>query len=188
MATTCEDDVAENMFIFNKYQVEVTPESSFTMQDTIWIHGKVSSNVFDAAVNDSVFISTPEPDYFSIYKFITPTQDANCKDAIDAFELVVDTGQFMFLPSCENGKIEAHPDLESNNASYSYRIGLKPSSSGDFVISLREGILENSNRNEFIIAEYPLEHHPNSIGFDSCGEVSWRDLDSSEKEYYFTVE
>lgn len=49
-------------------------------------------------------------------------------------------------------------------------------------------MLQNSNRNEFIIENYPIENFPNQIGFNSCGDVSWRYLNESDKEYYFKVE
>lgn len=188
IATTCEDNFEKSTLIFNVYKAKITPESSFSINDTIWISAKVSSYVFDESVNDSIFIDNAQTDDFSIYKFIEPTEVTNCKDAIDSFELLIDRGQFSFIPSCENGLLQAFPELDNNNAFYSYRIGLKPTVTGDYVISWRNGILQNSNRNEFIIAKYPIKNHPNQIGFNSCGNVSWRYLNESDKEFYFTIE
>ncbi|HLV15207.1 MAG TPA: hypothetical protein VKY41_08505 [Xanthomarina sp.] len=188
MATTCEDDLEENTIVYNVYKTQVTPEYSFSMNDTIWISGKISSKVYDEAVNDSIFLENPHTDEFSIHKFIEPTEASNCKDAVDAFELIINKGQLSFMPSCENGKLKAFPELENNNDYYSYRIGLKPNTNGDYVISWPNSMLQNFNRNEFIIDNYPIENHPNQIGFNSCGTVSWRYLNESDKEYYFTVE
>ncbi len=190
MATTCDDDdkFEENTLIYNVYKARVSPESSFSINDTIWISGKISSNAFDESANDSIFIDSPEVDDFSIYKFIEPTAVSNCKDAIDAFELITKEGAFSFSSSCENATLFALPELENNGSNYSYQIGLKPNVIGDFVISWRNGILQNTTRNEFIVNDYPIENHPNSIGFNSCGNPSWRDLNESDKEYYFSIE
>lgn len=188
MGTTCEDELEESPLVFNVYSAKVTPRSSFSVNDTIWISGKISSNVFDKSVNDSIFNDDPQTDDFSIYKFIEPTKVSNCKGAIDSFELIMNRGQLPFISSCENSKLHAFPELENNNVFYSYRIGLKPKNIGDYVISWRNGILQNSKKNESIIESYPIENHPNQIGFNSCGNVSWRYLNESDKEYYFTIE
>ncbi|MFK7746866.1 MAG: hypothetical protein AB8B65_00610 [Kordia sp.] len=188
MAFQCEEDEVESTLVFNKYKASITASSSFSTDDTIWISGKVSSNAFDLAVNDSVFSDNPQSDVFSVYKLIEPTEVSNCKDAIDQFELIIDSGLYSFLPSCENAQITASPELESNNSTYSYRIGLKPLTPGDYVISWQNAAIRNTNRNEAIIEAYPIENHPNQIGFDRCGSTSWRFLNESQREYYFTVE
>ncbi len=187
MAFQCDDDI-EDTLVPNPYKIKVTPGSSFSTNDTIWISGKVSGNIFDRSVNDSIFNDIPQCDIFSIYKFIEPTNTSNCKDAIDQFELIVDKGRFSFLPQCENAELDIFPELESNDMYYSYRIGLKPIITGDYVVSWQNGIIQNPDRNEFIIARYPLEDHPGQIGFNSCDNVSWRLLNESEKEYYFSIE
>lgn len=188
MAFQCEDDLEESTVVFSTFKSNVTPQSSFSVNDTIWISGKVSSMVFDLSVSDSIFSESPQSDVFSVYKFIEPTDVSNCKDAIDQFELVFDIGQYSFLSSCENAQIQALPTLESENSFYTYRIGLKPINPGDYVISWQNATLQNTNRNEFIIENYPIENHPNQIGFNSCGNVSWRFLNESDKEYYFSIE
>lgn len=186
-AFQCDDEV-ESSLVFNVFKAEVTPELSFSIEDTIWISGKTSSKAFDLSVNDSIVINNPQSDVFSIFKFIQPTAVSNCKDAIDKFELIIESGQFSFLPLCENAQLQVLPELESNNMSYSYRIGLKPNTTGDYVISWKDGVIQNSDRNEFIIDNYPIENHPNQIGFNSCGNISWRFLNESDKEYYFSVQ
>lgn len=188
MAFQCEDEFEESTLVINVYTAAVTPESSFWLTDTIWISGKVSVQAFDLSVNDSVFNENPQADVFSIYKFIEPTAVANCVDAIDKFEIIIDKGEITFLPACENAQLQAFPEPEKDNLFYSYRIGLKPMAKGDFVISWQDGIIQNADRNEFIIANYAIVNHPNQIGFSSCGSVSWRYLCESDKEYYFTIE
>lgn len=188
MAFQCEDEFEESTLVFNLYKVNVTAQSNFSLNDTIWITGSVSSKAFDLTLNDSVFAENPQSDIFSIYKFIEPTEVSNCKDAIDKFDLTYDMGQFSTLPRCENAQLQVIPELESGNMFYTYKIGLKPNSTGDYVISWQDGVIRNVERNEFIINNYPIENHPNQIGFNRCDNVSWRFLNESEREYYFTVE
>jgi hypothetical protein len=188
MAFQCQDDLEESSLVFNSYKVNITNQSNFSLNDTIWITGKVSRKAFDLALNDSIVTDNPQSDIFSIYKFIEPNELSNCKDAIDKFNLVFDTGQFSTLPRCENAQLQVIPEIENNNIFYAYRIGLKANSTGDYVISWQDGIIQNLERNEFIMNNYPIENHPNQIGFNSCDNLSWRFLNESEKEYYFTVD
>ncbi|WP_145758326.1 hypothetical protein [Sediminicola sp. YIK13] len=188
MAFQCEDELEESTLVYNLFKVNITAKSSFSLNDTIWITGKVSSNAFDLALNDSIFADNPQPDIFSIYKFIEPNEVSNSKDAIDKFDLMLDIGQFSTLPRCENAQLQVIPEIENNKMFYTYRLGLKATSTGDYVISWQDGTIQNVERNEFIINNYPIENHPNQIGFNSCDDVSWRFLNESEKEYYFTVE
>lgn len=188
MAFQCEDEFEESTLVFNSFKVNITAQSNFSLNDTIWITGRTSSKVFDLTLNDSILAGNPRSDIFSIYKFIEPTEVSNCKDAIDKFELTFDIGQFSALPRCENAQLQVIPELESNSMSYTYKIGLIPNSSGDYVISWEDGVIRNLDRNEFIINNYPIANHPNQIGFNSCNNVSWRFLNESEREYYFTVE
>jgi hypothetical protein len=188
MAFQCDDDmIEESPLAFTSFKVNITPQSKFSLNDTIWITGKISSKGFDISLNDSIFAEKPRSDIFSIYKFIEPTEVSNCKDAIDKFDLTFDSGEFTALPSCENAHLEVIPQFESNTSSYIYKIGLKPNIIGDYVISWQDGVLQNSDRNEFIINNYPIPNHPNAIGFIKCNSVSWRYLNESEREYYFTV-
>jgi hypothetical protein len=188
MAFQCDDEI-ESTFIFNNYTVSVTPQSNFLVDNIIWINGSVSSKVYDLETNDSIFLDNwSQGDQFSIMKFIEPTQSSNCIDAINNFELIIDVGDFSFLPSCENAEMTAQSELSIDTLSYTYRIGLKALASGDYVISWNNSTINNENRNEYIINNYPLENFPNQIGFDKCGNVSWRLLNESEREFYFSVE
>ncbi|UII76426.1 hypothetical protein LV716_01180 [Flagellimonas sp. HMM57] len=186
MAFQCDDDFV--FLEYTPYKTKVTAKLNFSLNDTIWIYGKTSSKVFAQSVNDSVFNDTPYEDVFSIYKFIQPTKSSNCIDAVDKFDLISDKGETWFLSSCPNAHISISPELEDNNDFYSYRIGLRTKDIGDYVISWRDARIQNPNRNEFIIEDYLIESLPNEIGFDSCGSISWRSLDESDKEYCFRVE
>ncbi len=187
MAFQCEEELGESSLVINEFQVAVTPEWNFSLDDTIWVSGRLSSKALDLAEHDSVFLDTPPADVFSLYQFIEPTALSNCQDAIDQFVLIMENGTKSFIPSCENAHLQALPELESNGLFYNYRIGLIPTTTGDYVISWQSGILQNLDRNEFIIDAYLMENHPGQIGFNSCGNHSWRYLNESEREYYFRV-
>ncbi|MBC3845999.1 hypothetical protein H8K90_06390 [Winogradskyella echinorum] len=188
LAMQCDDDSTESTLIFNDYNVYITPQSSFSVNDTIWLEGIVSSKAYDLAINDSIIANRSTGDTFSIMKFIEPTQSSNCKDAIDKFELIYNIGLSTFLPICENAQMTLHSEISNDNLSYKYKIGLKALDPGDYVVSWQNSIVKNENRNEYIIENYPIEHHANQIGYNKCGNVSWRFLNESDKEYYFSIE
>jgi hypothetical protein len=185
-AFQCDEDPGP-MFTYNDYKVKISPSSSFAINETIWIEGRVSSQVYDLGTSDSIFMESPLPDVFSVFQFIEPTELANCKDALDKFAFVIDIGEYSFLPRCENATVQALPVLDDSEVFYSYRLGLKPLEAGDYVVSWQSSALQNTNRNEFIIEQYPIENHPDQLGFNSCGNVSWRNLDESAREFYFSV-
>lgn len=187
MAFQCEDDL-ESTYVFNNYKISVTSQASFSVNDTIWINANVSSLVFDTATNDSIFPGWPQGDEIAVMKFMQPTQSSNCKDAINNFEIITPVGAVTFLPVCENGQMIAHPEISIDSSFYRYKIGLKALHTGDFVLSWSHGVLTNANRNEYIADDYPMAVHPNQLGFDKCGNVSWRFVNESDKEFYFRVE
>jgi hypothetical protein len=187
MAFQCEEDL-DPQYAFNTHKVSISSDSNYSLNDTIWIEGKVSSLVLDLNSNDSIFDIEPQADDFSVFKFIPPTEVSNCKDALDHFELIFDTGDYSFIPACENADVVARPELESNEAFYSYRIGLRTLNPGDYVISWRNATIGNEMRHAFIGEDYPIENFPDQIGFDRCGRSSWRFINESDREYYFRVE
>lgn len=187
LAFQCEED-DEPSYSFNTYRVQISPESSFSLTDTIWVEGLVSSKVLDLETNDSITGIDPQTDDFGVFKFINPTEIINCQDAIDQFEVILDIGDYFDIPICENADVLALPELDSDETSFRYRIGFKPLSTGDFVFSFRNAELRNTARNEAIIEDYPITNFPGQIGFQRCERVSWRILSESEGEYYFSVQ
>ncbi|MFN3639428.1 MAG: hypothetical protein ACK4UK_00785 [Flavobacterium sp.] len=187
LAFQCDNDPVSTK-VFNHFKVSVTPQSVFSLNDTIWIEGIASSKAFDTALNDSIVVNDFRGDDLSIFKFITPNNVANCKDAIDQFELLVVMGSVSFLPICENGQMTIEAQLNNEETLFKYRLGLRATSVGDFVLSWTQGSVRNQQRNEFIAAAYPLSFHPDQIGMDLCGRVSWRYINESQREFYFKVE
>ena len=174
--------------IENFYKVSLTPKTNFKIYtDTIWIDGIVSSKVFDESIKDSIFSEIPIRDVISIYIFVSPTKDYNCVDAIDKFELIDDNNGILFFESCKSGTIIKNSKLSSNNSFFKYRFGLIPKHLGSYAISFQSSKIKNINRNTSIVENYPIVDFPNQIGFNSCGNLSWRKLNESEREYYFNV-
>jgi hypothetical protein len=188
---SCEEtqcDCVAPKKIENFYKVFLTPKTNFKIySDTIWIDGIVSSNVFDESIKDSIFSKMPIRDVISIYKFVSPTKNYNCVDAIDKFELIDDNNGIVYFESCKSGTIIKNSKLSSNNSFFKYRLGLISKHLGNYVISFQSSKIENIYRNTSIIENYPISNYPNQIGFNSCGNLSWRKLNESEREYYINV-
>lgn len=187
MAFQCDDDTDE-LREFNKYSVKVTPKRVFSMLETIWIEGRVSSKAFQYSTNDSIFNEKNNANTLSVFKFITPTENFNSKDAINKFDIIYERGTATFLPSCENAQMSVDAQLDSNELFYTYKIGLKPKEKGDYILSFLDSNLRNQEKNIAIAENYPITRHPNQLGFNKCGLGSWLELDQSKNEYFFTVE
>lgn len=189
MAMRCNEDDMEPRYYQNQFKISVTPQMSYTINDTIWIEGIASSKAFDTNINDSIiYLEHTLFDQFSILKFITPNQNSNCKDALNKFQLINDPDLLTFAGYCENADLTIISVLSPNELTYKYKIGLKALHSGDYVISWTTGsIITNLNRYEEIISNYPIVNQPNTIGFDKCGHTSSRYLNQSNHEYYFKV-
>jgi len=186
MSFQCHED--DHDFFQNNFKVLITAQSHYTVNDTVWIEGVISSKVFDATINDSIPLDSAPFTSFSVLQLTTPNRDSNAKDALDKFETVSDIGEISFGQLCANADVFLAAKLSSDQRFYRYRVGLKTLNSGDYVFVLgTETQLVNENRNESIIANYPITIHPNQLGLDRCGNLSWLFVDESEHEYYFTV-
>ena len=186
-AMQCDEDTESNLYL-NNFKASVTPQMHFNVNDVIWINGRVSSKAFNTTSNDSVIYTENIADEFSILKCIVPNQNSNCKDAIDKFQLINEIGTVSLTGYCQNADLSIYPVLSQDQLSYKYKLGLKALSPGDYVISwTNETKLTNTDLNESIITNYPLPYHPNQIGFDKCGNTSWKYLNQSNQEFYFTV-
>jgi hypothetical protein len=190
MAFQCDEEELDPQYAFNTFKVSVSPESTFAVNDTIWIEGRVSEMVFNLTTNDSVSGVLPQSDVFSVYKLVAPGANAvtNTLDSFDQFIPIYDFGAYAYLPSCENAQVSASPLLVEASSQYFYRLGLKALTPGDYVISWQDASLANSERHSDIAANYAIPNRPNEIGFNACGSSSWRFLNASNREYFFRVE
>lgn len=179
--------------IKNPYNVSITPKANFKINtDTIWISGIVSSKVFDQGIKDSIFSERGMNDIIYLYKFVTPTKNYNCVDAINKFELIDDLNGISFWETCENGTMFKGSKLSSDSLFYKYRLGLIPKDLGSYIISVPYSRIKNIDKNisiaESHAGSFPIGNDFYEMGFSSCGNLSWGKLDESyDGEYYFNV-
>jgi len=186
MAFQCDDDMGSSL-VFNTFKTSVTPQSNFTLNDTIWVTGKISSRVFDNETNDSIFFNDhPFSDEFLVMKLINSNPEFTSEGAIDHFKIVTSVGD-SYTSVCDESNLIAQNALGSDMEFYTYKIGFVPLQTADYVFSFRDATLTNSERNEHIIQNYLMAAHPGEIGFDQCGSYSYRILSETNREFYFTV-
>lgn len=187
MAFQCDEDF--NEIIQNEYNVKLTNQSNFSIDDVIWIEGKVSSKGYDVEMNDSIFLESPVIEDLNIMKLMqqnSTTNLANATGAVNDFVIVNDIGSNS-SGVCDLAAIVVTSELSVDEQFYTYRIGFKATTQGDYFISFRKSDITNPNRNEFIFNPYVLTNNPNTIGFDLCGTTSSRLTNESEREFFFTV-
>lgn len=186
MAFQCEDDSID-IIRFNSYKANVTAKKVFSINDTIWIKGSASAMAFNETQGDSIFNENTYADVVSIFKFITPEEHHNAEEAVNAFKIHLEKGRYSEFGPCEKSGIVLNAALENNNQFYSYKIGLIPTSTGDFVIDFVDSDLQNAERNLAIAENYPITRHPSQIGFFRCESLSWLYLEDSTTEFLFSV-
>lgn len=192
MSFQCDNDLSpHDNYEFNEFKVNITAKSNFKKNDTIWVEGTISSNVYDKAVRDSTFYDAGFSPAISFYKLIEPKESIiNSKDALDKIEIIYDMNKISFLDRCENSTFFPQADLSNDKKFYKYKVGFKLLTEGDYIINFwADSRIINSNLNEHILDEYKLTQLDTKIGFDSCGETSYRAFeDETRNEYFFTVE
>ncbi|MFY0603727.1 MAG: hypothetical protein JXQ93_07235 [Flavobacteriaceae bacterium] len=187
MAFQCFDD--EYDIIQNEYNVTLTNQSNFAVNDIIWVEGKVSSKGFDTEVNDSIFLESPVIEDLNIMRLVQQnsiTSQANSRGAINDFVIVNDIGSNS-SGLCDLAAVIVTSELSADEKFYTYRIGFKATTQGDYFISFRKSDITNSTRNESIFNPYRLTNNENVLGFDLCGNTSARLTNESDREFFFTV-
>ncbi|AFL81559.1 hypothetical protein Aeqsu_2096 [Aequorivita sublithincola DSM 14238] len=184
MAFQCDD---EDELIYNNFKISVTPQATFSLQDTIWIEGKISSKIYNADTNDSIpYINPPIQEVFYVMKLIDSNLNANSEGALEQFGIINNLGE-SFPWRCDKSDLRIESVLNSQGDSYSFKIGFVPLQKADYVFSFTEGKLTNPERNENIAQDYLLSSRPDAIGFERCGEYSYRILNETDREFYFSV-
>lgn len=188
MSFQCDDE-PNQLIITNNFKATVSA-SDITLNDTLWISGRVSSQAFDEISGDSIPIDFTDGDLISVYRLRPANNQSNSVDAIDNFEIIEEVGQTSRLGACTNGGLSIQGILSDNSSEYIYRIGLKPTIEGDFVLNWNfNTTITNIDRNIEILSNYPVDGNPNTIEFDNCGIVSvLPNIDTSDRLYFFSVE
>lgn len=188
MSFQCDDESSE-VIITNNFKTTVSA-ADITLNDTLWISGRVSSQAFNETLGDSIPSDFNNGDLVSIYRLRPADNQSNSVDAINNFEIIEEVGQTSPLGACPNGGLSIEGVLSDNSTQYRYTIGLKPTVQGDYVLLWdTDSNLTNIDRNTEILSNYPVDGNPNSIEFDNCGIVSTLpNIETSDQLYFFSVE
>ena len=191
MSFQCFDDEEEPTQFFNDYKVNISGPGNLGLNDTLWIQGQVSARIFDQSVGDSIaFLDYALMDNFSVLQLRSADQSGNSSDALDAFQVLIPLGEKEDGGFCENSEVRISGALSQTGNFYEYRVGLVARRAGDYVLSWNfESEIRNMERNTEILARYPVDGNPKTLGFNRCGRVSFLlDIDTSDGEYFFTIE
>lgn len=190
MAVLCEkfDDLPP--LIYNQTKVTLSEGPIFSISDTLWISGEVSSMIYDEGEQDSIMNSNEAiKDIISILRLKSANGNSNTVEAINEFEMVTRVGSIDFLGACPESELIAQAPLTDNGQNYKYEIGLIPKNSGDFVLSWLEPVnLRNSVLNIQILEKYPVNGDENYLGLTKCGITSsLYDVKESRRGFFFSV-
>lgn len=190
MAVLCEKEEVGPLLISNETKVRITEASNFSIGDTLWIQGNVSSMLFNQDTGDSI-MNTNEfiGDIVSVMRLKESVNRSNTVEAIAEFEIVPDIGSVDFLGACPTSELIAQGPLSTDGQEYKYKIGLIPANSGDFVLSwLQPARLKNSNLNTQILESYPVNGNMNYLGLMKCGiTYTIEDVNANRREFFFSV-
>ena len=188
MSFQCDDEV-EGTIVTNNFKATVS-DATISVNDTLWIKGKVSSQAFDEAIGDSIPNNLPNGDVFSLYKLRSTSNEGNSIDAVNDFEIIQETGQFSTINSCPNAGLVIESALSDDSSEYIYRMGFKSLNEGDYVLLWDSGTtITNEDRNTEILTNYPVDGSIKTIEFNRCGIISsLLNIDTSDRLYFFSVE
>ena len=191
MAVLCEPEPDPEVILRdNQTKVLLSDGPAFTVNDTLWISGNVTSMAFDEISGDSIM--NPNEwmrDIISVMRLRPAVNSSNTIQAVEEFDLVSQIGSIDFLGVCPESELVAIGPLSETGEQYAYRIGLIPKNTGDFVLSWLEPVhLRNASLNTQILAGYPVGGNGNALGLTKCGVTSTRlDVAEARREYFFTV-
>jgi hypothetical protein len=188
MSFQCDDE-DEGTIVVNNFKATVS-DANLTLNDTLWITGKMSSQAFDEALGDSIPYSFSNRDFFSVFRLKSADNEGNSMDAVNNFETINESGIVSDPGVCPNSGILVEGILSDDSSEYAYRVGLKPTIEGDYVLSWNfDTNITNTDRNTEILANYPVDGNSNTIEFNTCGIISvLPNIEASERLYFFSVE
>jgi len=191
MAFQCEDD--KQTLFGNELKAQFSEGANLNIRDTLWVSGRVSANVYDSELRDSVF----DPDFefssqFSLSKLIQVSTDRTNEieigDGLGDFVIVNRTGTSERV-GCTNSELTINAVLSQDASFYSYEIGLVPQMSGDYILHFYSGTqIVNSNRNLNILGDYPTGASNPSLTCRDCCRGFGLDVQATESDFLFSVE
>ena len=191
MAFQCEDD--KQTLFGNELKAQFSEGANLNIRDTLWVSGRVSANVYDSELRDSVF--DPNFDFssqFSLSKLIRVSTDRTNEieigDGLGDFVIVNRTGTSERV-GCTNSELTINAVLLHDDSFYSYEIGLVPQMSGDYILHFYSGTqIVNSNRNLNILGDYPTGASNPSLTCRDCCRGFGLDVQATENDFLFSVD
>ena len=190
MAMQCGEDDAAATLSLEDVKVTISPETSLTLGDTLWIEGEVTSKAYNSESKDSIFNNLGRSNSIAVYKFVSPNLETkiNTKDALNSFQIVNELGATYKTEYCPNADFSVESALSEEGLTYRYRIGIKAIDKGDFIITVGfQAKLLNTDRNVELLSAYALKD-PGMIGFNSCNNYTWTFIDEITNGYLFSVQ
>ena len=185
MATTCDDDFPT--LYSNPIISTVSPQATYTTNDTIWIQGRTSSRAYNTKTQDSIFNDINLPFCsLRVYKLVIPENRVNTTLAIDKFSFIQTTGTFTALEACNSG-FAIEPELSQDSMSYIYKLGLKALAPGDYMIRTDDSTINNINIHTEISNKYQIPQYLDYIEMMSCYENSDIQISTAKQLYFFTI-
>jgi len=191
MAFQCEDD--KQTLFGNELKARFSNETNLSVSDTLWISGRVSANVYDSEIRDSVF--DPNFDFasqFSLSRIIRVSSDrANeieIGDALGDFVVINRAGTSNAF-GCTDSELTMVAELPQDASFYNYEIGLVPRTSGDYILHFYSGTqISNANRNLDLLDNYPTGANNPSLTCRNCCKGFSLDVQATESDFLFRVE
>ena len=191
MAFQCDDD--KQTLFGNELKAQFSDGANLSVRDTLWISGRVSANVYDSELRDSVF--DPNFDFFSQFSLsklirvsTDRTNEIEIGDGLGDFVIVNRTGTSDRV-GCTDSELTINAVLPQDASFYSYEIGLVPQNTGDYILHFYSGTqIVNSNRNLNILGDYPTGASNPSLTCRDCCRGFGLDVQATESDYLFSVE
>ena len=190
MAILCEKEEALAPIVYNETKVTISESVNFSLNDTLWIKGRVSTMIFDEGLADSIRNPNEDvQDIISVLRLKKANGNSNTSEAINAFKIVSSIGSYDFLGACPTSELIAVGPPTQDGQFFEYLIGLVPQMQGDFVLSWVGSVnLLNDNLNIQILEKYPIGARVNILGLTKCGITSTLDnVRASKDEFFFSI-
>lgn len=191
MAFQCDDD--KQTLFGNELKAQFSDASNLGVSDTLWITGRVSANVYDSELRDSVF----DPNFnfasqFSLSELIQVSTDRTNEieigDALDQFVIVNRAGTSNPF-GCTGSELTMNAELPQDASFYTYEIGLVAQNPGDYILHFYSGTqISNTNRNLSLLGDYPTGASNPSLTCRNCCNGFSLDVQATQDDFLFSVE
>nr|WP_314499253.1 hypothetical protein [uncultured Chryseobacterium sp.] len=156
VSTDCHStDGNEPFYITNPFKISLE-NKIYHVNDIIWVDARVSSNVYDQHIKDSL----PAPFDLNLsigFSKLVSNQNHNLIYASNRFEFQSPQNDFFQETNCPNHTYIVKQVKDNVKGILRYRIGIIPKETGNFVLNFdNRSIFENTDKKQYIINQYPV--------------------------------